>query len=628
MCGFIVVKSSNTVVDLGGFNRGLQSLERRGPDGNGAWISPDGNVAMGHTRLSIIDIAGGAQPIANEDESIWSVVNGEFYEHDTILNQLRSRGHKTRSSSDSEMLVHLYEEMGKDCLKMLRGEFAFVLFDRKDKRLFAARDRFGIKPIYYAVLDDKVYIASEVKAILAAGVPASWDEESLYDSFHIMPRQDRTIFRHVKQIPPGHYLIADESGLRIEPYWDVNFSTALSDETVCMHELERLLTESVRIRTRADVPIACYLSGGVDSSTVLGLAQSFVERKTAAFTVSFDHADFDERVQAEDMAKFAGVDFHAVRVTDQDFADVFKEVVTVGEMFVFNSHAPARYILSKRVSDAGFKVALGGEGADEVFAGYEFLQTALRRHQSKTNILQMGSRLFSMPDAAERRIFKTSPFLGLMLRVIGMPDHLRQYMHEKVFTMKDMLSPEFEKQFKHYDPYYKFMRQFKLSSLRGKEKFRQLLYFWLKSAFVNYVLAGERLDMANGVELRLPFLDHRLFEYAAQIPGSLLHKNNINKYLLRHIAKPYVTHNIVSGAKKPFIGPSAMSTASPLYQLFQDTLRSQVAKDIPFINHQSLLKFLDETNAKPESERAKYDPLYFMLSSLVVLQDSYKMGRV
>ncbi len=627
MCGFIVIKALKGKIDIPSFEAGLRTLERRGPDGVGTWMSQEEDIIMGHTRLSIIDLAGGAQPIANEDKTLWSVVNGEFYEHDRILNDLASRQHILRSRSDSEMLVHLYEDLGLNCFEILRGEFAFTLWDATRQRVFAARDRFGIKPIYYAIHADKLYIASEIKAILAAGVPAQWDEKSLYDSFHIMVRQNCSIFKGIQPIPPGHYLLADERGVRVQAYWDAQFSSNNQSEALCTQKMTDLLTQAIHIRTRADVPIACYLSGGVDSASVLGIASSLLAKKITAFTISFDHVDFDERAKAEEMARFAGVDFHPIHVTDRDFADKFESAVSLSEMFVFNSHAPARYILSEKVSKAGFKVVLGGEGGDEVFAGYEFLQKALQNQAQKSSLLDLGRRIFAFPDSKERRIFGTSPLLAMILRIIGLPDHLATYLHDKVFTMKDLLAPEFEKQFKYYDPYFLFLKQFPFRSLRGKERFRQLLYFWLKSAFVNYVLAGERLDMANGVELRLPFLDHRLFEFASQVPGKLLYKNGINKYLLRKIAKPYVTENIRRGDKKPFIGPSAMRLDSPLYQLFQDTLRSQEAKNIAFIDWQALQSFLDKTSLLSEKEREKYDPLFFMLSSFVILQKHYRISQ-
>jgi asparagine synthetase B (glutamine-hydrolysing) len=258
--------------------RATNILRHRGPDSQGAWLSPDQRVGLGHARLSIIDLTTGDQPIANEDERIHIVVNGEFYDFERQRRELERRGHLFRTRSDSEIALHLYEEFGTHCVQQLRGEFAFVLWDESNQMLFAARDRFGIKPLYYAVQDGTLYLASEIKALFAAGVPARWDHEYFYQHATGPAMPDRTLFDGVHQVPPGHCLTATTNGMRILRYWEFSYPRAdeleadTRDESAWIEEFAAVFDEAVKLRMRADVPVGCYLSGGLDSCAVLGFA--------------------------------------------------------------------------------------------------------------------------------------------------------------------------------------------------------------------------------------------------------------------------------------------------------------------------------------------------------------------
>src|SRR5262245_26621645 len=268
MCGIVALFSHRGPIVEAALRRATDSLHHRGPDGKDHWISADRTVALGHTRLSIIDLATGTQPIASEDCLTHIVVNGEFYGYEPIQRELEQAGHHLRTRSDSEIALHLYEDLGVQCLHRLRGEFAFVLWDERSRTIFAARDRFGIKPLFYAEHNGTHYFASEVKALFAAGVPARWDAESLYHSVAIGGHQVRTLFDGIFQIPPGHYLIASEKHIQINQYWDFHYPPAEKSEprksdSEWASEFRATLEEAVRIRLRADVPVGCYLSGGL-----------------------------------------------------------------------------------------------------------------------------------------------------------------------------------------------------------------------------------------------------------------------------------------------------------------------------------------------------------------------------
>ena len=308
MCGIVASVSSRGRVSSDGILAAARRLVHRGPDNQTAWTAAHGRAGLGHARLSIIDLATGDQPIANEDESLHIVVNGEFYDFEAIRRGLETEGHRFRTRSDSEIALHLYEDVGAKCLHQLRGEFAFAIWDERDGVLFAARDRFGIKPLYYAVVDGTCHIASEVKALTALGVPLRWDRESLFDvHYGLMTAPSRTTFDGIFQVPPGLLPAhrrrerpgAPVLGLQL-PDGRGDAAAAGPQETV--ERLRATIYEAVRLRLRADVPVACYLSGGLDSCAVLGIASDIASHPLRAYTLSFDLADYDERVGAQRMA--------------------------------------------------------------------------------------------------------------------------------------------------------------------------------------------------------------------------------------------------------------------------------------------------------------------------------------
>ena len=319
MCGIVAIFSKNGPISAEALEKATQRLYHRGPDGQRHWIAADGRVGLGHARLSIIDLTTGDQPIANEDESLRIIINGEFYGYEAIQKQLEEAGHRLRTRSDSEIALHLYEDLGAHCLQHLRGEFAIVLWDSVNRTIFAARDRFGIKPLFYAFHENKLYLASEVKALFAAGVPARWNRESVYHSLEFGGHQSRTLFEGVFQIPPGHYMVATEKRFQLYKYWDLDYpkdseAAPTRSDAEYTEEFRNALEEAVRIRLRADVPVGCYLSGGIDSCAILGLAARHHPEPIRAFTLSFDRPEYDEAAVAREMAAKAGAQFIAIPI--------------------------------------------------------------------------------------------------------------------------------------------------------------------------------------------------------------------------------------------------------------------------------------------------------------------------
>src|SRR5215468_452820 len=354
MCGIVALFSRRDPISERVLQRATQSLYHRGPDGQRHWMSPDRRIALGHARLSIIDLTTGDQPIASENEQTRIVVNGEFYGYEAIQAELEKAGHRLRTRSDSEIALHLYEDLGTQCLHRLRGEFAFVLWDETNRTIFAARDRLGIKPLFYAFHNETLYLASEVKALFAAGVPARWDAESLYQSATNGGYQMRTLYDGVFQVPPGHYLLATDRHVQLHRYWDFDYTLANGGEarrsdTDYAAEFREVLEEAVRIRLRADVPVACYLSGGLDSCSVLGLAARHRSDPIRAFTLTFDMGEYDEEPQAREMAAKVGAEFVPIPVRQDDLADHFAAAILQSETFCLNAHGVAKYLLSRAV---------------------------------------------------------------------------------------------------------------------------------------------------------------------------------------------------------------------------------------------------------------------------------------
>lgn len=635
MCGIIALYSTSEKIRPQRIDLSLNSIAHRGPDGRDVYLSPNGKVGLGHVRLAIMDVAGGSQPLYNEDRSLALVANGEFYDFERIRERLIRQGHYFHTQSDSEIALHLFEDHGKESVKELRGEFAFIIYEEKSHKIMAFRDRFGIKPLYYTYNGNQLLLASEIKALFAAGIRPEWDEGNVYQSLHFAALESSTLYKNIYQLPPGHGLEFDGRKLSIFPYWDTNYplSSELksASEESTITEISKKLHEAIHLRTRSDVPIACYLSGGVDSSTVLAMANHITGSKIPAFTIAFDHQDFDESQLAEKMAKHVGSPFYPLRVTNQDFADVFTQAVEVADMPLYNGHAPARFILSKEVKRAGFKVVLGGEGADELFAGYHFSQRALdyslERKKRLLDIFNLFHRLIKRPEQEILEIKEISVTLFWFAKILGFPSDLASTLMISYKHFKDIQEPQFLQRHKKTDPFWKFMHQFPKLQMLNQAPFQSVLYLWMKSHFPQYVLAAERLDMAHGVELRLPFLDHELFEITKKLPPELLYKEKQNKYLLRKIALPYVHQEIIQKQKHPFVSPPSTSgERNPLFEMVCDLLSGQSFKEIPFFKPARVSELLNRLMKMDAQARAPYDPLLYYLASLAVLKQKYKIS--
>ncbi|MEA5620251.1 asparagine synthase (glutamine-hydrolyzing) [Cronbergia sp. UHCC 0137] len=642
MCGIVALFSNLEPISESLLKQSINSLNHRGPDGQGFWISDGNKVALGHTRLSIIDLNHGEQPISNQDETLHIIVNGEFYDYERIQIDLKRRGYKLKTNSDSEIALHLYDEFGTQCLNYLRGEFAFIIWDERNKLLFAARDRFGIKPLYYSYYRNTLYLASEIKALLAAGVPAYWDHEAFWQAESGILAPDRTMFRNIFQVPPGHFLIGSDSGVKLQRYWDFNYpliNDSLSQTTPedYIEQLRNTLDEAVKIRLRADVPVGCYLSGGLDSSTVLGIAAEHSDEPIQAFTLSFDHEAYNEESFVHETIAKIGANLHIIPIRQSDLAENFADSIWHCEMLCINGNTTAKYLLSRAAQNAGYKVVLTGEGSDEIFGGYvHFRQDMLLYNQQRQDEQIIKSLLeeLKLKNQVSAGILLAAdnynPALNTIQRLLGFVPSWMEAYSEGYRRSFPLYSPEFMANFSEKDVYRLFFNQIDIQGqLVNREPVHQSLYLWSKTILPNYLLRmlGDGVEMAHSIEGRLPFLDHKVVELVRNMPVALKIRGITEKYILKEAAKPFITETIYNRQKHPFLAPpSTLKPNEPLQELVQDTLRSEKMSTLPFYNHAAVINLLDQLPKMDESKGSSIDVTLMKMLSAYFLQERFGLA--
>jgi asparagine synthase (glutamine-hydrolysing) len=638
MCGIVAFFSSRRPVAPAALERATRTLHHRGPDGQRQWISDDGLVGLGHARLSIIDLTTGDQPIVSEDEQTRVIVNGEFYGFEAIQRELEGRGHRLRTRSDSEIALHLFEDYGVQCLHHLRGEFAMVLWDERRRTIFAARDRFGIKPLFYAWHDGVLYFASEIKALFAAGVPARWDEQAVYTSVDFSGHQVRTLFDGVHQIPPAHYMIATERHVQVAPYWDFNYPRAQDapadrSDAEYAAEFRAVLEEAVRIRLRADVPVGVYLSGGLDSCAVLGLAARHHPEPIKAFTLTFDQAAYDEGSIAREMAAKAGADYYPIPITQRDLADHFADAVAQSETLCLNAHGVAKYLLSRAVRDAGYKVVITGEGSDEVLGGYPHFRrdmllynregqdpAAIAALLESLNAHNPVSRGLLLPDGEAGPVDRVKRILGYV------PSWIETFSTRAVKT-RPLLSAYFHDRYGMTDGAWAILDDLDVrGQLSGRDALNQSLYLWSKTALCGYILTvlGDRMEMGHSIEGRVPFLDHHVVEVIASQPVNQKIRGMTEKFVLREAVRDVITETVYARQKHPFLSPPATLNPDDTFHTFvQDTMRGPALRDMPFFDQAKVIALLDRLPSMDEGARVANDQVLMLLLSMCVLQERY-----
>jgi asparagine synthase (glutamine-hydrolysing) len=572
VCGIAGVANSraDALVDTAQVRRMCDAIRHRGPDDEGFYVR--GGVGLGMRRLSIIDLVSGQQPIHNEDKSIWLVFNGEIYNFPQLRRELEGAGHHFYTQSDTEVIVHLYEDLGSDCVKKLRGMFGFALYDERRQRLLLARDRLGKKPLHYALVDGQLLFGSEIKALLAVA-PQLKDisREALLQYFHFgyIPDPD-TAFTSIKKLPPGHLLEFANGQVQIRPYWDLPAYADVDpqSEEECVEQLEHVLAEAVRIRLISDVPLGALLSGGVDSSTVVALMARASSRPVRTFSIGFPEQDFDEAGYARKVARQFGTE-HEDLVVDFRFGETLEKLsASMEEPFADASLVPTYYIC--RLARQSVTVALSGDGGDELFAGYgryaihegrrgfEFLPQDLGRWYRR--------RIHNwLPSSTPGRHFLFNVLLPEGDRYLDSIAKLPPTRDRSVFT------PDFLAWADRQPSPFEAFRRF-LEDGPAHDPLSRIQYLDTKTYLPGDILTKvDRMSMAVSLEVRVPLLDQEVVEWATRLAPRWKLRGKQGKYILRKLAERLgVPRDVLDRPKRGF--------SMPLVNWFRKELKEDLAR--------------------------------------------------
>lgn len=542
-------------------------LRHRGPDAAGIYMNGPANLA--HARLSIIDLSGGDQPIQNEDGSIQVVFNGEIFNYVELREDLIRQGHCFYTGTDTEVLVHLYEDRGFDMLSALNGQFAFALWDQRNETLFMARDRVGIRPLFYFTSSGRLIFGSEIKALIAdPDVPRKLNPTALADIFSCWaPLGDLTAFEGIYQIPAGCSAIFNRSGLQIKSYWHPTCADSPAEERSLeewAEELDALLLDAARLRLRADVPVGAYLSGGLDSSYISALVKQNFDNRLCTFSVNFTDKKYDEASYQEIAVNALQTQHRRISCSEADISRIFPQVVWHCETPILRTAPAPLYVLSGLVRQSGFKVVLTGEGADELFAGYNiFKEDKVRRFWARNPSSTMRPLLLRRlyPYIFEQTNTRNAKFMqGFFEKNLDQVDspvfsHLLRWRNTA--HLQAFFSDDFQVEHNHLDDLIQrytatLPAEFDDWSPLSKAQYTEISIF-----LTNYLLAsqGDRMSMAHGVEGRYPFLDHRVIEFALGVPPRFRLNGLTEKYLLKQVARQRVPGELVARPKQPYRAP-------------------------------------------------------------------------
>lgn len=627
MCGIYGYVSERRRIHPEILRRMGQAIAHRGPDDQGEMIDSSGPVCvgLGHQRLSIIDLSpAGKQPLANEDESLWLSLNGEIYNYRELREELIDKGHRFRSRSDSEVVLHLYEESGANCLDRLAGMFAFALWDGRNQSLLLARDRVGKKPLHYCLAAGELIFASEIKALLqhpAVRRDLDFTALSKYLSYEYVPAPE-TIFSSIKKLEPGHCLIYAGGQSRVSSYWDIPIGEQLSvhkSESECAEEFKALLDRAVKRRLVADVPVGLFVSGGLDSGIVAALAAR-AQGELQCFSIGFNEASFDESTYSRQIAESLGIRHHLKTFTSADMLRLVQKLPQILDEPLADPSVLPLYLLSGFTAEH-MKVVLSGDGGDELFAGYQTFQA--------DKVMSYYSALPDFVKGAVRRISSRLPVshdylsadykIKQFLKGDSASPEVRFFLWRGAFSTdekKPLLNPDVRREVARHHWYEDIERYVERSGLApGLER---LLYLCMKLYLQdNNLVTVDRASMANGLEVRCPLLDQDVVEFVSRLPASYKLRGFKTKYLLKKAAAGLLPRRIVERQKKGFGIPLAQWLAADLKEFMLDYLSEERIRRQGIFHYPGIKRLIDEQLAKTRDHRES-------LWTLLVFQSWYE----
>jgi asparagine synthase (glutamine-hydrolysing) len=538
-------------------------IAHRGPDADGFYVG-DG-IGLGHRRLSIIDLSTGDQPLANEDRTIWVVFNGEIYNFADIRLELEAFGHRFRTHSDTEVIVHAYEQWGDRAVDRFRGMFAFALWDEPRRRLLLVRDRLGVKPLYYSVVASGVTFASEIKAVLEdPDVPRDWSADALdaYLALTYVPCP-HTIYRAVSKLPPAHLLVAEGGRVSIRPYWDLEFTGDgdPSREDAYLEQLDALVTESVRLRLLSDVPLGAFLSGGIDSSAVVAAMAETCAGRVVTTSVGFDEHAFNELEYARAVARHLGVEQHE-EIVHPDIVDLLPKLAWhLDEPFADSSAVPTYYV--SQAAREHVIVALSGDGGDELWAGYARHRVEQAELTARRWLGPVGAAAGHVLGVLPLGVKGVRSLRHLALSAADACARKHAYGQFESGARTGLYSADFAHSVREADPFAGFRRAY--ATCASRDPLDRALYVDVKTYLVDDIMTKvDKMSMAVSLESREPLLDHKLLEFAATVPTALKLNHGQGKYLLRRLLERRVPKSIVDRPKRGFEAPIGEWLRGPL----------------------------------------------------------------
>lgn len=601
MCGIAGFVPSNHIQDVKQTLKAmLTRIRHRGPDECGLYLS--NSACMGNVRLSIIDLSAGQQPMSTADGRYWIAYNGEVFNYPELKKSLEQKGHVFRTNCDTEVVLHMYQEYGLNCLSQLNGQFVFSVWDCHKKELFLGRDRMGIRPLFYTQQGADFVFGSEIKSIFEyPGIKREFCLEGLKQIFTFWSTlTPTTAFKDIYEIPPGHYAIYKNSVLTVSPYWSLNMEPKrqinLAD---AVDEFKSLFQDSLALRMRADVPVAAYLSGGLDSTSTTAFIKKMFPEALNTFSIGFEEKDYDETIYQKEVANFFDTKHHSVSFKNSDVVDLFEKVLWHTETPILRTAPFPMYKLSKLVRDNGIKVVITGEGADEMLGGYNIFKEAIVRHfwskypDSKIRPLLLKKLYPYIPQLQGAGTSMLKLFFGYKLS----ETHLATYSHLLRWHNTSRIANHFSEDYKNRlngsDPVSSYDTMIN-NKIKDYSPLAKAQYIESTVFMSGYLLSsqGDRVAMGNSVEGRYPFLDHRIIEFCSKLPDDFKIKGMDEKFLLKEVVKEIIPTSVLKRPKQAYRAPIAKALLEDKNGFVDEILSNSEINNLGIFNSSSVNNLL------------------------------------